>query len=85
MTTYSAKSSNGRIEWILSNGQLSEIGPSSPKFTMSATDTKILFGLLAAGSQEIVNAAQLEQLGISPNHPLLEDEEDYAEGVEDDG
>jgi hypothetical protein len=82
MSTYSAKSSNGRIEWILSQGQLTEIGPSFPKFTMSAIDTKILFGLLAAGSNDIINAAQMEQLGIKVQKPDDYVEEDYVEGVE---
>ena len=68
-------------------GRLTEIGPSSPKFTFTASDTAILFGLLSAGAQEIINAAQLEQAGIPSTHPLLEEEyvEDmYATGVDGD-
>jgi hypothetical protein len=81
MTALSAKSSNGRIEWILHQGRLTEIGPSSPKFTMSAIDTSILFGLLAAGSEEIIQQAKAELGGIALQE-MQEVDEDFAEGIE---
>ena len=80
MTTYGAKSSNGRINWVLDKGRLTEIGPSSPKFTMSAIDTKILFGLLATGAEDIVKYAEQELTGFLPKQVPWE--EDYAEGEE---
>ncbi len=58
-----AQSSNGRIEWVVSQGRLSESGPSSPKFTMSALDTKILKDLLCACSEEIDESAEREAKG----------------------
>jgi hypothetical protein len=79
MTMYSAKSANGRTEWILNQGRLTEIGPYSPKLTMTATDTKILFGLLAAGSQDIISAASMEAVGITVQ---ADEEKDYVEGIE---
>jgi hypothetical protein len=77
MAALSAKSSNGRINWILHQGRLTEIGPSFPKFTMSAIDTSIWFGLLAAGSEDIVKYAKAEQGGIALQE-MQEVDEDYS-------
>jgi hypothetical protein len=81
MPALSAKSSNGRINWILHQGRLTEIGPSSPKFTLTATDTSILFGLLAAGSEDIVKYAKQEQGGVALQE-MQEVDEDFASGIE---
>jgi hypothetical protein len=77
----SAKSANGRINWILHRGRLTEISPESFKFTLTAQDTSILFGLLAAGSEEIIQQAKAEQGGIALQEYQQVDE-DFADGVE---
>lgn len=66
---HSAKSSNGRIVWIIDKGQLTEISPSSPKFTMSATDTLILFGLLASEASDIAVYAEAEVTSVPVKKP----------------
>jgi hypothetical protein len=77
MTTMSAKSTSGRTEWVLDNGLLKEIGPSSPLFTLSAEDTFILMKLLFAGKNEIVAAVGRER--------KLSQQDMISAGVKDDG
>lgn len=86
---HSAKSSNGRIEWTVDDkGQLTEVGPSSPKFTMSAVDTLILAGLLLNEMDAISRGTAFEKTGIRVSKPRkipevpYEGDLDYAEGIE---
>ena len=82
MQALSAKSANGRINWILDKGRLTEISPESYKFTLTANDTKILFGLLAAGSEDIIRYAQAELRHVEIDLPDEYLEDSFADGVE---
>jgi len=70
MSTFGAKSSNGRTNWLLIDGRLKEIGPDSPAFTLSATDTLIILKLLRQGVNEIISQANREA-GISSSPDTL--------------
>jgi hypothetical protein len=56
-----AQNSSGRVLWSVMNGRLREEGPESFSFTMTATDTSILLGLLLDSQEEIEKAYQWEQ------------------------
>jgi len=53
--------SSGRVLWTVIGGRLREEGPESFSFTMTATDTHILFGLLKDCEDEIERAYLEEQ------------------------
>ena len=56
-----AKSSDGRTQWYVQEGRLTEVGPSSPKFTLTANDTLILARLLMESYADIQKAADRER------------------------
>jgi len=61
MTTFSARSSNGRTDWILVDGRLREVGPESPSFTLSVEDTFLLYKLFAQAQNDILDAVKRER------------------------
>ena len=80
MTARSTKSNSGRIEWIVQDGRLKEISPESFTFTLTATDTLILAGLLIVELDNIKAAAEREQSLVSgEKHPLDVMHERYIE------
>lgn len=74
MQVLAARSSDKRIEWSVDNGRLTEIGPSAPKFTLSATDTSILARLLMESYEDIKNAADKERGETTNNREKKTDE-----------
>jgi hypothetical protein len=76
MTTASAKSTSGRVEWLLIDGCLREIGPDSPAFTLSAENTFILLKLLLQGKQEILHAVQKERIVSQQDMLLINPQQD---------
>jgi hypothetical protein len=84
-----AKSLNGRTEWVLDNGRLSEVGPYSPKFTLTAADTAILKNLLCMNNDEIDKAAEHELRYIRMTDRGIEESrivsDDTVEGTVEDG
>ena len=86
----STKSSNGRVHWLVDQGRLKEIGPSSPMFTLTATDTLILATLLVAEYETIKLAAERELAGYSTTNDAYaaqrrlashKSQEQYQEGA----
>jgi hypothetical protein len=70
---HAARSGDGRTEWYVDKGRLSEVSPSSPKFTLSAIDTHRLLELLTQCSAEIEEAylAELTMLGLNPDKDVI--------------
>ena len=48
-----AQNTSGRVLWSVMSGRLREEGPESFSFTMTATDTYVLLGLLLDSKDEI--------------------------------
>jgi hypothetical protein len=82
MTSYSAKSSSGRTEWILKDGRLQEVGPDTYTFTLSATDTFTLLKLLRQGFNEIMYAAGREKsVNVSEDAVLIDNDGEPGRGA----